>query len=435
MIRYSQLSVGEKLKQVRVAKGLSQENVADAVGSSTSSISRIEQDQTECTDEMLDDIKAFLGIAGAPLFEHELRAYEDQLWVLNDLANSNRTTDARARQQNMFPIETLPYEQDLCLLHSMIDARLLFQEENIAAGVDRLDMAEAHLEEACVEVKHLYHRNRGFVVNTKGGTRASLNEFLRAFDLQSDKLKADASFMYNIGSQYMLLGQIFHAIRYLELAERSLKGDRTNSRLMNAINSGLLYSYIQTREYSRALKKADEVIISAKSAFDEAAAIVALGNIGTIKYHMGNTEEAITYYDKYLKWHTDRIDAGIGITHHVMMLTSKAIALSTLKKHSQAKEAFKQALALVEGDEHGTIVVEASRHSVAVSVKESSDYLENTAIPYLRALGTEYNFLVLDLCDKLETNYKKRGLNKKAAAVIEISRDIYNEIMFGKEDA
>ena len=116
MIKYSALPIGEKLRLVRVAKGLSQENVANATKSSISTISRIELGQIECQATMLLAIKKCLDVNEAPLREHELKVYEDQIWLINSLADAQRTSEARDKQSKMFPIAELPFEQDLNLL-------------------------------------------------------------------------------------------------------------------------------------------------------------------------------------------------------------------------------------------------------------------------------------------------------------------------------
>ena len=69
-----------------------------------------------------------------------------------------------------------------------------------------------------------------------------------------------------------------------------------------------------------------------------------------------------------------------------------------------------------------------------ISNKQSSDYLEETAIPYFRAQGGFRNYTTLEWCNALEAAYKKRGLTKKANAIAAITRDIYREMVLGPGD-
>jgi len=55
------LELGEKLKRIRRAKELSQENVAYAIGSHISVISRIESGKVNPSTEILGAIRKFLG--------------------------------------------------------------------------------------------------------------------------------------------------------------------------------------------------------------------------------------------------------------------------------------------------------------------------------------------------------------------------------------
>ena len=104
MAKYSNLAIGEKIRHVREAKGLSIENMADAIGSSKSSISRFERGDIEFSTETLIAMRKFLGIEKAPLMEHELDTYKNRIRVWMEYIITGRFADAKALQEEMSKI-------------------------------------------------------------------------------------------------------------------------------------------------------------------------------------------------------------------------------------------------------------------------------------------------------------------------------------------
>ena len=408
MQKYSNLSLGEKLKQIRVAKRLSQENVAKGVNTSESTVSRIEQGQTECSMEMLTAIKDYIGVAGAPLLEDELAAYESQLWVLNELVAARRITDAKAMQKKMFPIRELNFEQDLSILYSMIEARLMSIEGNLDGAEIHLNDVKNIIKDASIENQHLFHRNIGFLAFFRGDLKISLGHFLQVLDLQTDTLKPDASIYHNIGCIYRYLGQPFHALRYLEQALWKFDGDRTHM-LRLYIVSALSECYAVVGEVDNAKKAAVETLMHVQSVNDEAGINYALGLNGFICRIMGNLEESLSFYSKCL------LAFPKDSPEYVIFLCSKAIVLNEMKKRSQAKEVISEGKSLAKENEWLTIFLESIDHSMNLNNSKSVNYIENIAIPYLRASAnnyknstvsyiisaTYYKYMVIELCATL----------------------------------
>ena len=89
------LTLGEKLRLVRQAKGFSQTNVADAVKCHVVDISHIERGENKISSEMLASIKQFLEITNAPLMEDayiKAQRINDKFYIeraLGDLAFIN----------------------------------------------------------------------------------------------------------------------------------------------------------------------------------------------------------------------------------------------------------------------------------------------------------------------------------------------------------
>jgi len=60
---------------------------------------------------------------------------------------------------------------------------------------------------------------------------------------------------------------------------------------------------------------------------------------------------------------------------------------------------------------------------------QSAIYLETVAIPGLK--GTNYNEMALEICDTLETHYRKQRSKMKALEVAAMHRDILKDMLFG----
>ena len=427
MQKYSALPLGEKLKQLRNAKGLSQENLAKAVNSSESTISRIEQGQTECSMELLEAIKKYMGIDKAPLLKHELIVYEDKVWILNDYANSNRTADARTMQKTMFPIEELPFEHDLTMLYSMVETRLLFQEGNVTAGEEQLKAVETGLEEASVEVNQLYHRNCGFLFGTRGDIKTALMHSLKALNYISEALKPPPALYYNIGGLYAELSRPFHAIKYLERAEIEFNQERTNT--IGPLTGHLLgVCYMHVRELDKAKERFDITLAHARSINNELAIGSVLQALGSLSAYANNFKDGLIYSEQaltYLPQHTP---------HYLYALANKATLLMKMKSFTEFQEVVEAGRLLAKGNEGFTVLFESIWHTMSLKNSESSNYIENVTIPYFKGSTGSLKYAALDYCDILEAHYKKNGSQKKALAIAAITRDIYKEMMFGTSD-
>jgi len=121
-------ALGERLRQIRDAKGMSIETLAQEINSNKSTVSRIERGETSVSAENMAKIRKALGIEKVPLLEHELQLYKDRLWVWNDLLEADRVADARAMQEEMAVLLDVPFEHDLYTLYHAIGLWLLCRE-------------------------------------------------------------------------------------------------------------------------------------------------------------------------------------------------------------------------------------------------------------------------------------------------------------------
>jgi len=438
------LSFGEKIKQIRIAKGLRQEELAKAINTAQNFVSRLESGEAKYDDRMLEIIREFYGIENAPIFDHELETYRNRLWVCNDLVNANNLHDAKVTLDTLSPILELPFERDLTLLYFMVEARVLFKEKNLAAVEERLNTAEALLDGASTEALHLYHRNMGVVLLIKREFKASLKHFLQSLDNETNNVKPDVGILHNIGVIYLSLSKPWHAVLYFEKAKIKYNLGSANI-LESIINSHLAASYMFVGAYDKAEHIFNGALVQAKSINNDFLTRLILSFLAALHMRKGNMEESLEACNQTLMLfrngstddvRTNRTPGLIGMKDFLQcdVLINKALCLIGMKDFVQCNEVIKQGKELAKDNYQRTIIFEALSHILTLDNSESTDYLENFAIPYLRT-GDDVEkgkHHALEFCNMLEAHYRKKRNKKRANDIAVIGRDIHKEIYFGE---
>ena len=421
------LSIAEKIKQIRKSKGLSIENLAHAAKVNMSTISRIENGTMQYSDEMLTAIVKYMEIENAPLAEHEIKTYKDRLWVINDLLIADRITEARAAFDNLFQATKLPYDNDLSLLYTMTEGRLLFKDGNMSALEEKVKAADAFLDGASNEALILYHRNNGVLCNAKGDNKSALKHYLSIANIESTLLPTDAGIYLSIGVLYWHLGKAHLATTYVEHAK--ILYDHGRAHVSGPmINDVLAACYQAMGQHDKAKYLLNKSLVAAKSVGNA----ITIGSVtcnlgyayaidGDVKTGLALNEEGL----KYLKDHPEQ---------HKQGLYNRAEILIMAKKYSDAKEAIALGKSLCKDDDMFAIGFEALGCVIALQSSQkdndAADYINNVAIPYFNNNGSvTYWTIALGLCEALEAYYKKHRNTKMAMATAAAIRDIY-AIMF-----
>jgi len=203
-IQTNVLSLGEKIKQIRIAKELSQESLAYAAQCNVSTISRIETGQLECTPKILAAIRKFMEIENAPLLDHEIARYRQDLNLVGSLLGADRNAEAKALASKLASIIHLPFEQELYLEFYVRETSILTKDPNFptAEAEERLNTAEALLDSANNETLYLFHHNKAtFHLMHMGEPKNALKHILIALDLK----EPTARILGNIGVLYNVL--------------------------------------------------------------------------------------------------------------------------------------------------------------------------------------------------------------------------------------
>jgi len=426
MNRNTTIEIGEKLKQIRKAKELSQDNIAYAIDKHTSVISRIESGQVTPTPEVLDSIRKFLEIENAPLLPHEIDLYQEQYQIWEALLDANRVDAARAMQPELAIILSLPYEHDMILGFLMSEARLLFKEIDFAAVEERLSMAEPLLPYASNESLILYYSNKAQIFNFKRDIKSALKYHLISLELFGDN-KPYARILMQVAHCCLMLGKYHHAIRYILHARVLYEGDRTNP-VGYYFNDLLAQSYFAVGE----LKKAEDLFdISYKQAklnnnkINQGGTLAGIAGINAQK---GNYDAALKQYDTALQLIQEVMHEIIPNEKHLYIFPIFNKAILQAKLNIDNNETIAQGRSVAEGDELYTVLLDAAYHIGNLSDTASENYLEDIAIPYMQQCDGQERLLLLTLCEELEAHYKKKKTKTKANNIATIVRTIYKNM-------
>jgi len=420
------LSFGEKIRQIRVNKGLHQEDLAKAINTSKMFVSRLERGQAEYDDKMLADIRQFLSIEHAPIFDHELKDYTSRLWVWHDLVGADRLTEAKDIQHELSPILDLPFERDLNLTYLMIETRILFKEGNFPVAEERLNTAEALLDEASNDALFLYQRNMGFYHHVKLSHKASLKHFLQALDLETVNVKPDVTIYGNVGSAYLNIGKPWKAIVYYEKAIAESNKDRTHVP-MTLIWANLGRSYLFVQDYDKAKEILNIGYTHAKRTNDVPMMVYSLVRFAECSYGRKEYEDALDYCNQALELCHNKT------RFYPVAIFQKTLTLYRLKDFNQCKVMLEQSKEVAQTTNNTIMLteIEVVSHLLTLNESNSIDYVEKIAIPYLKTDCGTSMLRALDFCEILEDYYVKKRSTKKALAIAAISRDIYKEMFTG----
>ncbi|MCL2361650.1 MAG: helix-turn-helix transcriptional regulator [Defluviitaleaceae bacterium] len=402
------LPTGEKIRQIRKAKGLSQENLAYDIGLSTSTVCRIEQGIVEINGDILKSIKKALEIESAPLLPGEGEGYKERLHIWHKLILDGHLIEARTLQKDLADITALPFEKDLVNLYSLFEISLLLAEQDYTAAKTRLQSMDLEMNR---ENQYHYYRNMGWLYMSIGADRAQepLEYLLKAYSLQE---KPDGGLYYRIARCYTRLGQPFRSIAMLEKAYKAY-GDNKTTVVSLDLDNKMALNYIDIGDTVRAREILEKCLVNARNISNDNYIGVILANIGLTYVKDKNWEIALDYYvqaREYFKG-VERNDREI--------VYYKARCLIALRRFAQCKELL---LSLSDVGYDGTIF-DSLNHLITLREPASYEYLERVTIPFLMS---KYNIMeALDFCEVLEDFHESRGSTRKALEFAKIQRDIY----------
>jgi len=431
------LPLGEKIKQVRTSKDLTQAFLAHVVNCSSNHISRIEKCEVECDTETLTLIKKALEIPKAPLTEDELKVYKRQTWVWHEQINSGRTNDAEAMKNELADILQLPFEYNLIVIYLMLEARMLIKPGTFDKASQNISKAEAIIEKmgdaVSVEAMFLYHRNKGNLLAHQNDYKKSVMHRLKAvdFNIESLTLKPDAQLFRDISQSYLNIGQPHNALLY---SERALAADNNDPTLVIAPSIGIIQASVYTAlgQFDKAKAMYKEILERAKSINNKKAIGICIMDLGGLELKAGNPEEALKLIIQGMEIFEEDGQPTIPL-YNCTFLYVKAKCLMQLKQIDECEKIIDEGMRIATdaGLESFIICFNSARCLMNLKDPKSQEYLENIAIPHCRDSNTVLIYEALEICHTLEKFYYKNRSKTKGLNMAKVSRDILHEMFYG----
>ena len=411
------LTTGEKIKQIRKAKGLSQENLAHDIGLSTSTICRIEQGIAVINGDILKAIKKALEIESAPLLPGENEGFKERLYIWHKLILDNHLIEAKTLQVGLSDIAALPFEKDLATLYRLFEISLMLAEQDFPAAKGGLLSLKASLEDMNNENQYHFYRNMGWLYMSIGPDRAlePLEYLLKAYAIQE---KPDGGLYYRIARCYTRLGQPFRSMVMLEKAYKAY-GDNKTTTIGLDLDNKMALNYIDIGDTVRAREILEKCLVNAKSIANERYIAVILHNIGSTYAKEKIWDIALDYFMQASEYFRETSD--------LINQYYKARCLAALRRFTQCKEILAQGAELPAGMDFCTILYNSINHLITLREPASHEYLETVTIPYLISRNNITESL--DYCEILEDFHESRGSTKKALKFAKIQRDIYKRMI------
>ena len=436
MVNASVLLLGEKIRHIRNAKGISLDNMAYAIKSNKTFLHRLEHGQVECNNETLAAIKKFLEIENAPLLEHEVTLYTSRLLACYDMiGNAKLLNEAKTILSELSHILSLPFENDLYLLYLLIEVSIILVEANFPAAAEKISKIEPLMDNACEEAFYMFHRTKGYLNMINGDYKGALKHYLQITDIESDHIKPDMVLFSNIGMAYIGIGKPYHAIINLERARNEYR--RTNKTSAH-VGITLALAYTIVGELYKAKKIFDASLINARTANDIMTICINLTYMSLLSMKKGNYEECISLCDQVLAYCQEDSAHSVGVAigqKNIIQCTAifnKCNSFYKMKDYAKCQELIADGRLLANSDKKFTVGFNALECLINIDNASSIKYLEEVAIPHYKAGDGSDKIMALELCKEMEAHYKKKKAKTKAAAYTTIARDIYEDMFLGE---
>ena len=426
-IKADKLSIEEKIKIIRTAKGVSQIRLAEALNCSDATVSRAEKGQGKYTDKQVRAAREFLGIEKVPLFDEEIASFKERLYVWRDLIKDEHMEEARKLHQDLGDITYLTFETDLIILYRILEVRMLLRErskkERLDEAGEKLELIKPLIEEASKESQYYFYYTMGSLHFLKGNYEEALLSYTLADSIENKDFEKEAGLLYNLAICHAKFGKYVLVIGLLERMRCTLAHDRKSVLSMYIDNTlGANYGRIGHLEQARELY--DKALAKARSINHKLLIGILLHNHGFTCFEMTDFKEAIRYFDEAFEYLEEGSDG------YFMNLYSKLRCLIAMRS-SACKEELIRASLLAQGNQHYTLLFDSLSHMRTLREKASLEYIENITVPYL--LDKYEYHKALDYCKVLEITYKKLKRRMKSLEMKALAFDIYIKMTSGRE--
>ncbi|MCL2286885.1 MAG: helix-turn-helix transcriptional regulator [Firmicutes bacterium] len=428
---------GEKIRAVRVAKQLSLENVAHAVGYSFATIGRIERGETDCNNDLHIAIKKALGIENAPILDDECDVFKSRLDTWHNLTVNRRLKEANDMKEELSVILHLPFEHKLIALYRIFEAALLLAENNLTDAELCIDashkcMSEVNeKDEIYKELLYHYNFNKGSLSLRRNLTKEALSFYKEALYVTCSRSEKDGRLYFNMSGCYSKLDLPHQAIEFAKKAYEIYSEDSMKKYVLQ-INNLLAANYIQIGELQTAKGLIDKCLIQAKGSDDNYQIGMALHNYGCLYMEYEDWSQSIIYFNQAFDYIPKNHNFFLENFYFKLYCFIMEKGVVQIKKLQDFYDMLDEATSLSENNTKYSVLFESLSHLLTLNEKNSHEFIETVTIPCL--LQAFDKFKTLDYCKILKEYYKSTRRMQKSLEITEIENDIYRKIVRGEVD-
>jgi len=423
------LSMGEKIKLIRHAKDVTQQQLVENLSITRSRLSQIENDEDYGHDDVSSDtlmqIRKALNLEALPLTEAQREGFKADLAKWSDVITANKFEEAKEMRKKLSAITFAPFDEELNTFFNLIDCKLVLSLRDIPTAETILDtVANKYLGDLPPEFLGYYYRNKSMVCALHHQHQDALVFMTKAFKLMSN-VKQDAVDYYGMGVRNYNVGYIRRSIMFLEEALK-LCANEPGSVWERYIKYDLVRSYIGLKDLDDAAELLDKMHKEAKDSGDNKFLCDVLIFYGYMRRVSGYTPSAHGYLNEAMEY-VDKESK-----QYLEVLYQKARCYIADGGITVCEELLEEGKRLSKDNKHATIMFDSLKHLTTLKKDESIEYLETVTLPHLLNEVQDYP-VALEYSKLLQKYYEQKstGTIKKALETEKMITHIY-ERMFMK---
>lgn len=416
---------GEILGQIRKAKGYSQDEVADSISCSQSTLSRLERGDPDSFDvELVRDYKVFLGVEFVPLVPSERQGFRGKLHTWLDTIIQKDFENAERIQPQLAAIVYLPHEVELNIFYELFACRLHIERWEYEAANQALAALEGK-QHAFTDLHHYhYHYNKGTLCGNQKQFEEAFDHYMTAFNFMKNGLQVDMGIYYNLAFCCYELGRVAKTVMFLEKAQE-FYGEADTSALKSFMDNLLAVSYIKIGYLPGAKRLLDKCLAQAKLNDSPNDIGMILINYAYLYRKAGKVADALDYLGRAESYVNKES------VFYLEMLYQKAWCYLEMDYPVACKKVVDEGKKLSEGNEELSTYFKALECVLSPDTKASRAYLDTVALPYF--LEKNLNHMALEFCDFLLEAYRKqgKGFQARVGRMAEITADVRKVMLEG----
>jgi len=415
----AELSIGEKIKQVREAMGVKQNYLADEIAYTNGRLSQIENgDDSGVPPDFIFAVKAALKIESAPFNSIERQSFKDKLSLCKSLIDERNLSKANKLISELSVITYLPFDQELNAYFDMVKCRLLLAESKLESIKTILSKYDTQTDAFDNDILYQYYFTKGTYFLRTGDKEDAFQSFKKAKSVMQGSFKENISLHYAIAYCLSELGYIVSAIMFLE-KDYDLYSENQGIVSQFEVNNLLGHQYARLRYFEGAKLYLGKALKYITSIDDRQRTGMALHNHGFLYRQTGDWGTAIEYLNQALPY----IDENSALYLENLYLMARCyIGMGSNTKHN---DLLNKGSGLSKDSANYTILFKSLSHLATISKRESKEYIVEVTIPHL--LKKHEVIPALDYCYALKTQYERKGIGTVSRALT-IER-IVNELL------